>query len=99
MHNNLDNPTGSFGAWLRCSLVTDPCEYAPRLRLASHQNSCVILSSLLCIASLGMEEEMNYEECGVEKARCARGYWNALLSRGAVKSLGQARGQSSLFPR
>ena len=41
--NEGSNLTGSFGGWRRCSLVTDPCGYAPRSRLAGRQNTYVIL--------------------------------------------------------
>jgi hypothetical protein len=41
--NNIYNLIGSFGGWPRCSLVTDPCGYAPRSRLAGRQNPRVIL--------------------------------------------------------
>jgi hypothetical protein len=51
MQNNLDNLTGYFGGWRRCSLLTDPCGYARRSRLASRQNPGVILFISFCIAS------------------------------------------------
>jgi hypothetical protein len=49
--NKGSNLTGSFGGWRRCSLVADPCGYAPRLRLASRQNPCVMLLPLFFNAS------------------------------------------------
>ncbi|MGA2661753.1 MAG: prepilin-type N-terminal cleavage/methylation domain-containing protein [Verrucomicrobiota bacterium] len=51
MQNDLDNLTGSFGGWRRCSLVTDPGGYAPRSRLASRQNPGVLLSKSFRIGS------------------------------------------------
>jgi len=41
--NSLHKLTCSFAGWRRCSLVADPCGYAPRSRLASRQNPCAIL--------------------------------------------------------
>jgi hypothetical protein len=45
--NNSGIPAGSFGRWRRCSLVADPCGYAPRERLARRQNSCAIIAQVV----------------------------------------------------
>jgi len=53
MQNGMNKLTGSFGGWRRCSLVTDPCGYAPRSRVACRQNRGVIVSMLFRTTSLG----------------------------------------------
>jgi hypothetical protein len=47
IHNNLNILAGSFARWLRCSVVTDPCGYAPPSRLASGQNSGAIIVQVI----------------------------------------------------
>src|SRR5438552_11572771 len=54
--NKLSILACSFGCWLRCSLVTDHCEYAPRERLASSQNSCAIIAQLICSRLLSFDK-------------------------------------------
>ena len=44
---------GSFGRWLRCSLLPDPLAgYARRSRLASGQNSCTLKDEFILARSL-----------------------------------------------
>ncbi|SPE60081.1 hypothetical protein SBV1_370065 [Verrucomicrobia bacterium] len=38
IQNNMNNSAWPFDRWLRYSLVTDRCGYAPRSCLASRQN-------------------------------------------------------------
>jgi len=45
--NNLSNLTWSFDLWPRCPLVTYPCGYAPRGRLARRQNPGVIFVNVI----------------------------------------------------
>jgi len=64
--NNLSNLTWSFDLWPRCPLVTYPCGYAPRGRLARRQNPGVIFVNViswrplrkklrLCVGRLGTQ--------------------------------------------
>ena len=51
--NNLSNLTWSFDLWPRCPLVTYPCGYAPRGRLARRQNHGVIFVNVISWRPLG----------------------------------------------